>query len=161
MPARSADDWFALYGQSHRDPRNKAIHWVCVPVIAWTVVALLWSLPPATAAQLPGVGWPVNWAVVVGGLVLAWYLWRLGVALALGMALFLAACLALCAQVEAHAPWPLWGVALAAFAAAWVGQFHGHHLEGARPSFLQDLQFLLVGPAWLLGFVYRRLHIPY
>lgn len=161
MPARSADDWLALYGQSHRDPRNKAIHWICVPVIVWTVIALLWSLPSPIPAHLPAVGWPVNWAVLTGGLALLWYLWRLGVALALGMALFLAGCFGLCAQLEASLPWPLWTVAFAAFAAAWVGQFFGHHLEGSRPSFLRDLQFLLVGPAWLMGFLYRRLNIPY
>ena len=46
------------------------------------------------------------------------------------------------------------------FAVAWVGQFVGHQIEGKKPSFLKDLQFLLVGPAWLLHFVYRKVGLP-
>jgi len=56
---------------------------------------------------------------------------------------------------------PLWLVCLIVFVLAWVGQFYGHKVEGKKPSFLKDLQFLLIGPAWLLGFIYRKLGIPY
>ena len=52
-------------------------------------------------------------------------------------------------------------LATAVFVVAWIGQFIGHKIEGKKPSFFEDLKFLLVGPAWLLGFVYRRLGIPY
>ena len=41
------------------------------------------------------------------------------------------------------------------FVLAWIGQFIGHLIEGKRPSFFKDLQFLLIGPAWLMAFVYR------
>jgi uncharacterized membrane protein YGL010W len=47
---------------------------------------------------------------------------------------------------------------LAVFAIAWLGQFIGHKVEGAKPSFFKDLQFLLIGPLWLLSYVYQRLH---
>jgi uncharacterized membrane protein YGL010W len=67
----------------------------------------------------------------------------------------------LSAAIAANAPWPLWQVALAAFVLAWIGQFIGHLFEGKRPSFFQDLQFLLIGPAWLLSFVYRKLNLAY
>jgi uncharacterized membrane protein YGL010W len=56
---------------------------------------------------------------------------------------------------------PLWVISLAIFVIAWIGQFIGHVVEGKKPSFFKDLQFLMIGPAWLLGFVYRRLGIPY
>jgi uncharacterized membrane protein YGL010W len=52
-------------------------------------------------------------------------------------------------------PWPAWQVCLALFVAAWVGQFIGHKIEGKKPSFLNDVVFLLVGPAWLMSKVYR------
>ena len=52
-------------------------------------------------------------------------------------------------------------VAIVVFAAAWIGQFIGHKIEGKKPSFFEDIKFLLIGPAWLLGFVYRRLGITY
>ena len=47
------------------------------------------------------------------------------------------------------------------FAIAWIGQFIGHKIEGAKPSFLDDLKFLLIGPAWLLSFIYKKLGIKY
>ena len=56
---------------------------------------------------------------------------------------------------------PLWGLALSLFVLAWIGQFVGHQIEGKKPSFLDDLTFLLIGPAWLLHFVYRKLGVAY
>ena len=62
---------------------------------------------------------------------------------------------------ERFATIPLWQTALVVFVLAWIGQFIGHSIEGKKPSFFQDVQFLLIGPIWLLGFVYRKLGIPY
>lgn len=56
---------------------------------------------------------------------------------------------------------PVWMSALTIFVLAWIGQFIGHNIEGKKPSFLKDLQFLLIGPAWLMGFIYRKLNIKY
>jgi len=50
---------------------------------------------------------------------------------------------------------------VAIFVIAWIGQFIGHKIEGKKPSFFDDLRFLLVGPIFVLGFLYRRLHIRY
>jgi uncharacterized membrane protein YGL010W len=63
-------------------------------------------------------------------------------------------------------PLPLLGsdaltAAVIVFVLAWIGQFIGHLIEGKKPSFFEDVKFLMVGPAWLLGFVYRRLGIAY
>jgi uncharacterized membrane protein YGL010W len=52
-------------------------------------------------------------------------------------------------------------IAGALFVFAWVFQFAGHEVEGKKPSFFKDLQFLLIGPAWLMHFLFRRLGIPY
>jgi uncharacterized membrane protein YGL010W len=52
-------------------------------------------------------------------------------------------------------------MAAVVFLLSWVGQFVGHRIEGRKPSFFDDLKFLLVGPAWLLGFIYRRAGIRY
>jgi uncharacterized membrane protein YGL010W len=52
-------------------------------------------------------------------------------------------------------------VSAVVFVAAWIGQFVGHAIEGSRPSFLEDVRSFLVGPAWVLGFVYRRFGIAY
>lgn len=146
------------YGDSHRNPVNKAVHWLCVPVIVWAVVALLWSLP--FPLDLPGLPLPLNWATLV--LLLAqvyWFAlsWRLG----LGLLLYNVFMIQLAVLVEQTAPWPLWQVASVLFVLAWVGQFIGHLVEGKRPSFFRDLQFLLIGPAWLLAALYRAAGLRY
>jgi uncharacterized membrane protein YGL010W len=152
---KTAQQWFAEYGDSHRNPINKLIHWICVPAIYWTVAALLYALPMPFADK----SWLLNWATVVMLVVFVFY-FRLGVAFGLGMAVFSVACL-LVSDALSSAPWPLWQIAVAVFVVAWIFQFIGHAIEGKRPSFFQDLQFLLVGPAWLLGFVYRKVGIGY
>ncbi|MFO7763538.1 MAG: Mpo1-like protein [Wenzhouxiangellaceae bacterium] len=144
---RSVDSWLDEYGESHQNPTNKAIHWICVPLILWTVTALVWSIPAP-------VEW-LNWAVLMALLAMAWYV-ALSPKLAVGIGLVLAACLAINAWVESAFHTPLWLIAVVVFVAAWIGQFIGHHIEGKKPSFFKDLQFLLVGPAWLMGFVYRK-----
>lgn len=146
------------YGESHRNPWNKLIHWICVPVIVWTVVALLWSIPFPAALQSDV--FPINWATVA--LVLAQiYYFRLSIKLGLGLMLYNVLMLWLTALIETNSPWPLWKLALTVFVIAWIGQFIGHMIEGKRPSFFKDVQFLLIGPAWLMAFIYRALGINY
>jgi uncharacterized membrane protein YGL010W len=140
---RKVDELFARYGESHRHPTNEAIHWICVPLITWSVLAALWAASPVVA--------------YIGiGLAVAFYAW-LSVQIAIGM-------LALFALMVY--PLTLLGskaliVAAVVFVLAWIGQFVGHAIEGRKPSFLEDVKFLLVGPAWLLHFIYRRAGIPY
>jgi len=147
------------YGESHQDPTNKLIHWICVPVIVWTVVALLWSIPFPALLHTTGV-LPVNWATIA--LVLAQiYYFRLSFKLGQGLLAYNILMVWLTVMIEAASPWPLWQVAVAVFVLAWIGQFIGHAIEGKRPSFFKDLQFLLIGPAWLMAFIYRALGISY
>jgi len=141
------------YGESHANPLNKLIHWVCVPVIVWTVVALLWSVPFPFAIGSGIV--PLNWAVIA--LVPAQiYYFRLSRRLGMGLLLYNLAMLWLTAEIGQASPWPLWQVAVVVFVVAWIGQFIGHIFEGKRPSFFKDVQFLLIGPAWLMSFIYRK-----
>ena len=63
--------------------------------------------------------------------------------------------------VENYFATPLWRISLYIFVIAWIGQFIGHKIEGKKPSFFQDLQFLLIGPAWLLSFFYNKIGIKY
>lgn len=149
---RSADEWFDDYGQSHTNPTNKLIHWVCVPLIFWSVLALVWSIPSPISG--------LNWAVV-GALGAQFYYIMLSPKLSLGIGLFMVLSLLICWAVDNTAAYALWQVALVVFVAAWVGQFVGHKIEGEKPSFFKDLQFLLIGPAWLMGFIYRRLSWSY
>ncbi len=147
----------AEYGESHRDPANKLIHWFCVPAIFWTIAALLWSIPvPAAFAAVPYL----NWLTIILGLCIVYYI-ALSPRLAVGIALYCLLCVWLIVLFEQTFALPLWKFALDLFVLAWIGQFIGHKIEGKKPSFFKDVQFLLIGPAWLLGFVYDRLGIRY
>ena len=154
---RGVEPLLEEYGESHRHPVNKALHWVCVPLIVMTVLGFAWSLsvPAAFAAISP---W-LNWATLAALAALAYYL-LLSAPLALGMLPVLALMFAALQALESL-PWPLWQTCVAIFVVAWIGQFIGHAVEGKRPSFFKDLLFLLVGPLWLLAFVYRALGVPY
>lgn len=144
------------YGESHQNHTNKIVHWICVPVIVWAIMALLWSLPfPGVLAVTP---W-LNWLTITLVLVFLYYV-KLSPTLSIGMAAFAAISLFLIRAYETAFALPLWQFALILFVLAWAGQFWGHKVEGKKPSFFKDIQFLLIGPAWLLSFIYRRLGLP-
>lgn len=143
---------FSNYSDDHRHPINQVIHVLAVPAIAWSVIALLWCLPPLITWFTPGI-----WAAVAMFAAWSWYN-RHSRALGLGMLVFFFLSAVLCRLlVELGGNGLLWPIALGVFVLAWVAQFIGHHLEGRRPSFLTDLTYLLVGPAWVLAKGYRRL----
>jgi uncharacterized membrane protein YGL010W len=52
-------------------------------------------------------------------------------------------------------------ISLGVFVLAWIVQFYGHKIEGKKPSFLKDVQFLMIGPAWLMHFIYKKIGISY
>lgn len=157
---RRIDQLLSEYGESHQNATNKAIHWICVPLIFFSVVALIASIPSDFLRSVFG-NWPLlSWATVILVLVMIYYV-SLSIPLSIGMFIFSLACLvAIKVLVKIFAA-PLWLMALIIFVAAWIGQFYGHKVEGKKPSFFKDLQFLLIGPAWLMHFVYKEMGIPY
>ncbi len=158
---RRIDELLAEYGESHQNATNKLIHWVCVPLIFFSVVGMIASIPSGAVQRVLGEGNPyANWAAVALTLVLIYYV-TLSLPLTLGMMLFSALCLYIARLISQSDVAPLWMVSLIIFVVAWIGQFYGHKVEGKKPSFFKDVQFLLIGPAWLMHFVYRKLRIPY
>ncbi|MGJ8664619.1 MAG: DUF962 domain-containing protein [Marinicella sp.] len=127
------------YHKSHINRTNQLIHYVCVPLIFWSISAALWSV------KLPYV---LNLAVVIIFLLMLYYLIKSFKVFAT-MLLFTLFCLGINYWMEIQG-WPLLTMAIVIFVAAWIGQFVGHHIEGKRPSFYKDLQFLLIGPAWVV-----------
>ncbi|PWQ99748.1 DUF962 domain-containing protein [Leucothrix pacifica] len=127
---RTFDQWMTEYSVSHQNPTNKMIHNICIPVIFFTVVALLWKLsiflfiPVALAAI--AFYWTMGKKVAILGAVM------IGLALVLQLALGFG-----------------YIMLILLFAAAWAGQFYGHKIEGQKPSFLEDLMFLFIGPLWV------------
>ena len=146
--------WLSVYGESHKNETNKAIHWICVPVIFFSLVGLLYGI------KLPFSigGNRINVAMIVMSFVIAYY-FSLSKTLWIGMLLFGVACLVISHLIEISGFVPLWLVSIVLFVAAWIGQFFGHKVEGKKPSFLKDLQFLMIGPAWLMSFIYQKLGV--
>ena len=140
---RKIDELFGRYDESHRNRSNKIIHWICVPLIMWSVLAALWTWTPLAA-------------YVLLALALAFYV-SISLPIAIGMLAVSALMVLTLLAIQDR----LLLAAAIVFVAAWIGQFIGHKIEGKKPSFFEDVKFLLVGPAWLLHFVYRRVGIPY
>ncbi|MGH8286806.1 MAG: DUF962 domain-containing protein [Steroidobacteraceae bacterium] len=154
---RTVTDWLREYGASHENATNKLLHWICVPPIVLAVMGLLWSIPVPSA--FTAVSPWLNWATLAAIAAFAYYI-ALSPKLAVGVALAFAALLWI-VQWLATLAWPLWVTSLVIFVVAWIGQFIGHAIEGKRPSFFKDLQFLLIGPLWLVSALYRRLRLSY
>jgi uncharacterized membrane protein YGL010W len=154
---RSVDDWLAEYGESHTNHTNELLHWICVPLIVLAVIGLLWSLPVPDAFASRSA-W-LNWGTLTALVAFAYYV-ALSPSLAVGIALVFVGLFAIVNALAALS-WPLWITCLVIFGAAWIGQFIGHAVEGKRPSFFKDVQFLLIGPLWLVAALYRRLGLSY
>ncbi len=128
------------YRLSHQHPRNELIHLFCVPSIVWSLLALCWlASPPLT---------------LLGVVLALTYYCYLSWLMALGMLLMSASMLLLLSQIPHSLLAP---VALAVFVLAWIGQFIGHKIEGKKPSFFEDIRYLLIGPLFVLDLLYRRM----
>ncbi len=153
---REVERWLGNYSEDHRNPTNILIHWICVPLILWTAIAMLWVLPVPAALGRPGL-----WAGVAMFLALSFYL-RLSRPLGFGMlAVFVVFGLITEGLYRTLGPGQLLPLAIAVFVLAWIAQFVGHKIEGKKPSFLTDLAYLLIGPAWIVAKLMRRVGLAY
>ena len=132
------------YSESHLNPTNEAIHCVCVPLIVFSLLGLIWSIHPLLAV-----------ALAVAAMV---YYFKLSRNFALGMLVMAGFMLAVLSALPPASVLPL---SIVIFVLAWIGQFIGHKIEGKKPSFFDDLRFLLIGPLFVLGVLYRRLNVAY
>ena len=154
---RTVHQWLDEYGESHKNETNKLIHWICVPAIFFSIGGLLYGikLPLYFDGHLR-----FNVAIIEMLLITIYY-FSLSIKIGVGMMLFCIVCLVLCYSIEMSFPIRLWLLSLIIFTLAWIGQFYGHKVEGKKPSFFKDIQFLLIGPMWLMSFVYRKLGIAF
>ena len=154
------------YGSSHKNKTNKFIHWICVPAIFFSIVALIWSIPLGPLENLKIYNFQIiNWATISLVLVVFYYI-KLSPLLTIGMVFFSTICLYMTNLLEnlinsGKIEFQLWLIALIIFAVSWIIQFIGHEIEGKKPSFLKDVQFLLIGPAWLMHFIYKKINLSY
>ncbi|MBX9868569.1 MAG: DUF962 domain-containing protein [Burkholderiaceae bacterium] len=141
---RTIDVLLAQYAESHQHPNNEKIHLICVPLIVWSVLALIWRIQPVAA-------------LICAALCLGYY-FHLSKGFALGMTFVLAGMLGVLLMLPMAM---VLRTAVTVFVLGWIGQFIGHHIEGKKPSFFDDVRFLLIGPLFVLSIVYRRWHLAY
>ncbi len=155
------EQWIDEYGESHQNPINKAIHWICVPLIMLSLLALIGQIPFFTNKlilfHIDSEPITLNWTILFLIFSVIFYL-RLSLTLSIGMMLIAFSMLYLISYIRYYDS-EVWRLSLIIFIIAWIGQFIGHKIEGKKPSFFEDLQFLLIGPAWLLSFIYNKLGI--
>ncbi len=156
---RTIDEWISEYGESHKNSINKMIHWICVPLIMLSLLALIEIIPLYTIVlfTIKDQGIYLNWTTLFLLFAVIFYV-RLSLSIAIGMLLVAILMLYSITWIKIYDP-SVWKLSLTIFVLAWIGQFIGHKIEGKKPSFFEDLQFLLIGPAWLLSFIYNKLGI--
>ncbi len=158
---KPVQQWIDDYGESHQNSINKAIHWVCVPLIMLSLLALISKVPfifnQIEIFSIYSFSLYLNWTTIFLFSCIIFYI-RLSYTLSLGMIL-IAGCMLFLIDIIKIYDSSVWRLSLSIFVVAWIGQFVGHKIEGKKPSFLEDLQFLLIGPAWLLSFIYSKLGI--
>ena len=162
--SRPVDVYFDKYAESHQNSTNELIHWICVPLIVFSLFGLVWSIPFPQLGFLGKYNGFVNWASFLIAFAVYYY-YRLSPVLSYAMLLIImmfSACIVGLEKLHNLNGWPpMWQVCLIIFVIAWIGQFIGHKIEGKKPSFLDDVKFLLIGPIWLLHFIFKKAGIRY
>jgi uncharacterized membrane protein YGL010W len=138
---RKVDILLAHYSESHQNPRNELIHFIAIPLIMLSLVGMMFALHPYVA-----------YAFIAASMV---YYARLSVVFLITMAVLSAAFIGV---IFAMGPLVL-PVCVAIFVGAWILQFIGHKIEGKKPSFFEDIQYLWVGPLFVLSKLFEKLHI--
>ena len=157
---KNIQQWLDAYGESHQNKTNKIIHWICVPLIMFSLLGIL-SLIKFTTPIFSSY-YCINVAHLLIILSIIFY-FRLSIPITIGMIIYSALNLYIIHQFELlyASQSVLLMIYITIFVGAWIGQFIGHKIEGQKPSFFEDLQFLLIGPAWLLSFIYKKFGIRY
>jgi uncharacterized membrane protein YGL010W len=152
---RNIDRLLAAYAESHRNPTNKLIHNLAVPLIYFSALGLIWTIPvPEWLVQ-----YDINWAYVIS-LPVLYYYFSLSGPIGAVMTLFTIVSLLTIEAIGASSV-SVWQVCLGIFVIMWVLQFVGHKIEGKKPSFFEDLRFLLIGPAWVFAHWLGYMKISY
>ena len=150
-------EWNNEYALYHKNKTNKVIHWICIPLIMFSLFGLLSLIKPFIFMINEG-----TYKITVLGLfiisAILYYL-NLSKSLAIGMVLVSVVFLTIIDAISLFDKNQLFLIYISIFIIAWIGQFIGHKIEGKKPAFFKDLQFLLIGPLWLLSFVYNKLNI--
>ena len=160
---REIDVLFDKYAESHQNQTNKLIHWICVPLIVFSLLALVWAIPFPKLEFLGKYNGFVNWASFLIAFAIYYY-YKLSPVMSYFMLLavfIMSFFIVMLEKWELNGGPAMWVSALVIFILSWAGQFYGHKVEGKKPSFLDDVKFLLIGPIWLLHFICKKIGLKY
>ena len=143
ISSRRIDELLNHYAQSHRHPTNEGIHFAALPLIMLSLIGLMFCLHPLVA-----------YGFILASMV---YYLRLSLVFTAAMSVWSAIMLAV---VHAMGEQRLY-ICLAVFVGAWVMQFIGHKIEGKKPSFFEDVQYLWIGPLFVLQPLMRKFRIAW
>jgi uncharacterized membrane protein YGL010W len=143
ISSRRIDELLNHYAQSHLHPTNERIHFAAIPLIMLSLIGLMFCLHPLVA-----------YGFILASMV---YYLRLSLPFAAAMTVWSAIMLAV---VHAMGEQRLY-ICLAIFVGAWVMQFIGHKIEGKKPSFFEDVQYLWIGPLFVLQPLMRKFRIAW
>ena len=138
---RRVDQLISHYGQSHQNPGNEVIHFIAIPLIMLSLVGMLFALHPYVA-----------YAFIAASMV---YYARLSVLFLLSMVVWSALTVVVVMALGAN----VLPISVAIFVGAWILQFIGHKMEGKKPSFFEDIQYLWVGPLFVLSKLFGKLGV--
>ena len=142
-PSRKVDQLLAHYGSSHTHPTNELIHFAAIPLIMLSLCGLMFALHP----------W-VAYAFIAASMV---YYLRLSGVFFVSMVVWSLVILALVHAMGSK----VLTVSVAIFVGAWIIQFVGHKIEGKKPSFFEDIQYLWVGPLFVLSKLFLKIGIKW
>ena len=149
----SVNEWNEEYAKYHKNKTNKIIHWICIPLIMFSLLGLLSLM---TLFTFNSVTISALWFFII--FAIGYYI-KLSKSLALGMTIISICFIYFVELINENFMNQKFEIFLGIFIISWIGQFVGHKIEGKKPAFVKDLQFLLIGPLWLLSYIYEKLDI--
>lgn len=160
---RKIDSLLNQYAESHQTKLNKQIHYFCVPAIFFSLIGLLSLIPTGGFLQSIFPNFLSSYAHIGTIIIIlgSFYYLRLSIPLFIGMVIFSILVLLGLNLIQTIQVVPFWAIMVGIFILAWIVQFYGHNHEGKKPEFLQDIQFLMVGPAWTISHIFDALKIKY
>jgi uncharacterized membrane protein YGL010W len=144
------EEQMAFYAAYHQDARNKATHFIGVPVIILSLfVPLAWL-------RIDVAGLPITAAMLFAAIVLAYYL-ILDVCLGVAMAALTIALVWLGHQIASLGAGVAWAWFGGLFVGGWILQLVGHGFEGRRPALADNLFQIFVAPIFLCAEIFFAL----
>jgi uncharacterized membrane protein YGL010W len=157
-PQRPLDLAIEQYASFHQKPANRVINYICIPLIVFSVLGFVWSIPFPHLAFLGKYNGFINWASFIIAFGIYYYL-KLSPMLSYLMLFTFFGFTYIIIQFEKDPVLPQ--VCVFLFVMANVAQFIGYRIEGRKPTFADEFKFMLVGPMWLWTVVLKKFGVKY